>query len=759
MIIRQTPKIRVAFISALASAVIPAIAAEGQLEEITVTAQKREQSAQDIPIAIAAFTEEELRNLGARNLDDVPKYIPNVQLFDEYGTGQPTWVIRGVGLADWNANNTPAAAVYVDDVYITSNVMGGVGLFDLERIEVLKGPQGALYGRNTSGGAVRVVSRRPEMVESGGYASLTYGRWQTAIAEAAVNVPIGDQVAWRLAGRWQQSGDGWQTSLIDNEKFGEEDRWSVRSTLLFDVGEATEVLLILGAARDQSETVLGRGIGVYDPFTGGFCEPLLNGHLDDSVCATNATFYDPEFRFPDVQPEDGHGTLSNPINRLDNESLSANLQIRHDFASARLTSISAWQAFDYRLNFDYDGSQGEFGHQFTRSDIEAWSQEFRLESLSEGPVRWLLGLEFGRDELTEDRDFRVGDDPIVSALLGETANLQYDQETRHTAAYGQLDWPFADRWTLGVGLRYTDESKKYRNGDFTLLIGGFPFPFQIGLRDDTDLAIWAGKLSLDWQVNDSAMLFASYSRGFKSGGFFGGFPADGAQSIAPYGEETVDAWEVGLKSQWLDESLRLNGAVFYYDYQDVQGYLALFSDITQTVVTNLSNVGDAEHTGVEIELAWQTTDNLLLQASAGWLDAEVTDSDAFAASWLGTLESLEGRNRPFASDLAYTLLGRYDLSIRRYDWSAQIDYSWRDDRFGSGLSIIEETMYRQLEEYGLLGARISMADPDGRWEAALWGRNLADETYFVNVTTDDLASWMRLPGEPLSYGIDFRFNW
>lgn len=752
--------LRTALFCAVATvATTPAVGAEGVLEEVTVTAQKREQLAQDIPIAIAAFSQEELRNLGVHSLDQVPNFIPNVQLFDEYGTGQPTWVIRGVGLADWSANNTPAAAIYVDDVYLTSNVMGGVGLFDLERIEVLKGPQGALYGRNTSGGAVRVVSRRPELEESGGYAMLTYGRWNDAIAEAALNVPVGDQAAWRLAGRWEQSGDAWQTSLVDNEEFGEKDRWSIRSSFLFDVGEATEVLLILGAARDQSETVLGRGIGIYDPFTGGFCEPLLNGYLDDSACATNATFYDPEFRFPDVQREDGRTTLSDPINRLDNESLSVNLQIRHDFAAARLTSVTAYHGFDYALSFDYDGSQGEFGHQFARSDIEAFSQEFRLESLADGPVRWLVGLEYGRDDLSEDRDFLVGDDPIVGALLGEAANLQYDQETRHTAAYGQLDWSFADRWTLGAGIRYTDETKKYRDGNFTLFFGGFPFPFHAGLSNDTDLEIWSGKLSLDWQVNDNAMLYASYSRGFKSGGFFGGFPADGEQSITPYGEETVDAWEIGFKSQWLDDSLRLNGAVFYYDYQDVQGYLTFFSEVTGTVVTSLSNIGDAEHTGAEIDLAWQATDKLLLQASAGWLDAEITDSDAFAASWLGTLEPLEGRDRPFAPDFTYTLLGRYDFRIGNYDWSAQVDWSWRDDRSGSGLSIIEQTMFAQLGDYGLLGARISMADPDGRWEAALWGRNLADERYFVNVTTDDLASWMRLPGEPLSYGIDVRFNW
>lgn len=746
-------------VMALAFAAIPAFSAALVLEVIVVTAQKREQSAQSIPIAIAAFSDEELRNLGMRSLTDVPNFIPNVQLFDEYGTGQPTWVIRGVGLADWSANNTPAAAIYIDDVYLTSNVMGGVGLFDLQRIEVLKGPQGALYGRNTSGGAVRVVSQRPALSEVAGYASLSYGRWDTVVAQGAVNIPLGEQFAWRLAGSWEQSGDGWQTSLANNESFGEKDRWAVRSSLLFTPSDSTEILLVLGLAKDNSETVLGRGIGVYDPLTGGFCAPLLNGTLDDSSCAMNATFYDPQLRFPDQQSADGHTTFADPINQLDNDGSWVNLQVKHQFDTLQLSSITSYQVFDYALNFDYDGSNGAFGHQLARSEIEAWSQELRLESTSDESVRWMLGIELGGDDFEEDRDFLVGDDPFISSQLGEAANLRYDQKTEHTALYGQFDWAFADHWNLGLGLRYTDESKEYRNGEFLLVFGGAPFPFQTGLQSDIDMQIWSGKLSIDWQASDNAMLYASYSRGFKSGGIFGGFPGDGAQSIQPYNEEAVDAWELGFKSQWLDNSLRVNGAVFYYDYKDVQGYLTQFSELTQSVVTLLSNIGDAEHTGAELDLAWQASENLVLQANIGWLDAEISDSDASSVSWLGTLESLEGRDRPFAPDLTYTLLGRYSVTAGQLAWSAQLDYSWRDDRFGTGLSIIEQTMFQQLEDYGLLGARLTVAEAGGQWEAALWGKNLTDENYFVNVTTDDLASWMRLPGEPMSYGVELRYNW
>ena len=177
------------------------VAAAVPLEEIVVTAHKRQESAQDVGMSIRSFGAEQLRELGAGTLRDVPVFTPNVELFDEYGTGQPTWVIRGVGLADFNANNTPTAAIYVDDVYMTSNVMGGVQLFDVQRVEVLKGPQGALYGRNTSGGAVRVLTNAPDPAADGGDVSLLYGRWGNAIADGAVNVPVGERAAVRQQAR------------------------------------------------------------------------------------------------------------------------------------------------------------------------------------------------------------------------------------------------------------------------------------------------------------------------------------------------------------------------------------------------------------------------------------------------------------------------------------------------------------------------------------------------------------------------------
>jgi iron complex outermembrane recepter protein len=682
------------------------------LEEVIVTAQKRAENLQQVGIAADIFTADDLRSVGANSLADVTKFATNVQLYDEYGTGQPTWVIRGVGLQDFNANNTPTAAIYVDDVYMSSNVMGGQALFDLERIEVLKGPQGALYGRNTSGGAVRVITQRPLLGESGGYVYGSYGRWDDIATEGAANVPLGDTAAVRLAGRWNRSYEGWQQNLITGEEHGEQDRWALRTSLLATLGSGTEVLLRVHAARDDSETTLAQAVGLYDPVTFDFCAPLLAGRLDDAGCAAYSTFFDPDFRFPDVQGKDGRRTLSDPINRLRNRSGGGSLELSHDFGSVTLTAISGYENFRFEQYFDYDGGLGEFGHQHGKTDIEAFSQEFRLASATNGPLDWQLGLEYAKDELTEDREFLFGDDLfiLVPTFGGDRIALGYDQETESWAAWGQLGYQLTDTLKLNAGVRYTDEEKDYSNGGTSILAGSDAFPVSSGLQSDLALDIFSGKLDLDWSFSDSAMLYLSVSRGFKSGGFFGGFPSDGEASIEPYDEETVTAWEIGLKSQWLDDKLRLNAALFHYDYEDVQGYTTIQDPDTGLVLTRLGNIGDAEHDGFEVELQWLPTQRLMLMANGAWLDAEITDSDTVVATWLGSVEPLEGSRRQSTPEYSYSLIGRYTVPVCcALESTLQLDYNWRDDFSGQGLSVIEQTMGDQQEAYGLFGARLSLA--------------------------------------------------
>jgi iron complex outermembrane receptor protein len=744
-----------------AAALIPPAHAAG-IEEIVITAQKREQNLQDVGIAVDAFAGEDLRALGATSLADVTRFATNVQLYDEYGGGQPTWVIRGVGLQDFNPNNTPTAAIYVDDVYLTSNVMGAQSLFDLERIEVLKGPQGALYGRNTSGGAVRVITQRPDLEAVSGYVTGNYGRWEDGSLEGAVNVPLTDTMAFRLAGRAQKSNEGWQENVITGEEHGEQDRWAVRASFLAELSDTAQALLRVHGAEDNSETALMNALGIYDPETFDFCAPVLSGHVDNSQCAAYGTFFDPLFRFPDVQADDGTETLSDPINKLDNSSFGAALELTFDFDALTLTSITGYEDFDYGLLFDYDGSFGEYGHQHGQTDIETFSQEFRLASETGEQLEWQVGVEYATDDLTEDRRYMYADDLFIltnpEVLGGEAIVLGYDQKTESLAAWGQIGYALTDALKLNVGLRYTEEEKDYENGGITLIFDGAPIPLSSGLEENLDMNIVSGKVGLEWFVSDEAMLYASISRGFKSGGFFGGFPSNGQAAIHPYDEETVTAYEVGIKSQWLDDTLRFNGAVFFYDYADAQGYTTVQEG--ELVLTRLGNVGDAEHQGVEMELLWHPTERLSLQFNGAWLEAEITDSDATAVSWLGVEVPLEGLDRRMAPEWSYSTIGQYTVPVgTALQATFQVDYNWRDDLSGSGLTVFEDTLIDEQDAYGLLGARIALAPSDATWEVALWGRNLADEEYVTNVTTDDIASWALMPGQPMSYGLSATFNW
>lgn len=758
---RKSPRRSRATLTTTLAAVLalPATAQEPRLDEVVVTAQKRSENLQQVGIAIDAFSGEDLDEMGFHTLADVTKISSNVELFDEYGSGQPTWVIRGVGLADFNANNTPTAAIYVDDIYMTSNVMGGMALFDLERIEVLKGPQGALYGRNTSGGAVRVLSRRPDMTQAGGYVTANYGRWDDASLEAATNMPLSDTMAVRVAGRWNQSYDGWQENVLTGEEHGEKDRWALRASLLTTFGGQGEALLRIHGGKDESEITLGQTIGLYNPAGPGFCAPILAGRIDNSACAAYSTFYDQVM--PNAQSNDGSKTLADPINKLDNSSVGGSLELSWEFPTARLTSITGLEDFEYHLLFDYDGGHGEYSHQDASTDIKVFSQEFRLASTSEGALDWQLGLEYGTDDLDEDRKFQFKDDffTLVPMFGGQAGVLAYDQETESWAAWAQLGYQLTETIRLNAGVRYTDEEKKYKNGSVGVISAGTYYPWFTGIEDSLDLDIFSGKISLDWNVTDSAMMYLSVSRGFKSGGFFGGFPSNGPSSIVPYDEETVIAYEVGLKSQWLENTLRFNVALFHYDYQDAQGFYSVL-DPNGLLLTRLGNVGDAEHDGMEVELLWAPTERFSLQANGAWLDARITDSDLMIASWMGTFTPLEGHKRRMAPDYSYSLIGRYTMPLgESLESTLQLDYNWRDDLGGDGASVIESTMLSEQDAYGLLGARLSLSPVGGSWEVALWGHNLADEEYVVNVTNDNVASWMRIPGQPRSYGIEASYHW
>lgn len=572
--------------------------ADRTMDQVMVTSTRRAESSQSVPASLAVLDRDLLRALDAVTLTDAAGAVPGAEIFDDRGAGKPTWVIRGVGLTDFNVNNTPTAAVYYDDAYLSSNVLGGIGLFDLERVEVLKGPQGGLYGRNTTGGAVRVISAKPDMSEVSGEVRASYGSWDTVQVQGAVNLPImEDKLAIRLAGQSLQGG-GWQDSLAtaEDDQHGDQDFLALRGQVRAALTAKTEATLKLDLGRDRSETALGLSIGAYDAF-GDFCGPLASGQQGGAGCiGLHNLLGDP--RLPSDQEKDGRTVLSNPINELNNDRMGLNLLIESDLGFAELKSISSYLSFDYEQAYDYDGTPLAFfqtnPNAPTGSEVQQYQQEMILVSKADQPLSWLVGANWSRETIDQENYGDISDNVFAQMELASLFPVgtptvlalatDYEQVTESWAVYGEAGFDLSDTVTLNGSLRYTDEDKDLNGYTSFVDFGGFTAEVldDVDLRTSLDENL-SGHIGINWSPNDALRAYAKYSRGSKSGGFFGGVVATAAE-LGPYGAETVDAVEIGFKSQPAD-NLILNGAVFYYDYQDAQGYATVFNTVVQGPVT------------------------------------------------------------------------------------------------------------------------------------------------------------------------------
>ena len=769
-----------------------------QLDVVIVTAQKREQNLQDVPIAITAFDEDTLNELGVNNLTDVANFTPGATVRDDRGAGQPTWVIRGVGLEDFNANNTPTAGVFYDDVYLVGNPLAGIGLFDIEQVEVLKGPQGGLYGRNTTGGAVRLVSNRPDLNEYSGYGEAQFGSWGRYGLEGAVGGPIiEDKLGFRLAAMAEQGG-GWQDSLVtpEDDEHGDRDFLAAKGQLLFAPTPKLDLLLKVDAGYDRSETVLARVIGTYTLDGTGFngdptqtCAPILAGNRDDAACATYASRFVPNALSPSLQSDNGETVISEPVNELDNDWIGVTFDASYDLGFAEFRSISSYIDYTYFQIFDFDATEldlSDSSEEFPNTDatIEQWSQEFRLVSSTDGPLSWILGAMYATDTKTQLAWFDFSDAVANPANLGITrAASDIEQETDHWAIYASGDFDISPTLNLNGSIRYTDETQDYTYvslitfADFASDLFGLPpgevwrlVPDQLGLITgvpdgrpnemlETELEEQvSGHIGINWTPADNVLLYAKYSRGFKSGGFYGA-AATTIDEVLPYPEETNDAFEIGVKSQLWDQ-LQVNAALYHYQYSDAQGLVDVENTLDPTSsLTILQTLGDAEHTGLEVDVLWQPPQvpGLTLQAAGAWIDAEITDTDQVTEDLFGNQFSLEGFGRTYAPEFSYTTNAQYDFQLTD-SIVGRVGgvYTWTDDlRPRDTFPADSDFGAEKIESYGLLDLRVAIANEQAGWEVALLGQNVTDETYFVG-TSSSLGSFFQTPGRPANWTIRLR---
>ncbi len=762
-----------------------ALAAEDTavIEEIVVTARKREESVQDIPVAVTALTTE-LENASVRNLTDLTGYSPNL-IFSEDGSrggGGANINIRGISptRSDDNSFDAPIAVV-VDDVYLGTLAGQVMENFDLERVEILRGPQGTLFGKNTVGGVINVVRSRPTG-ELGAKFNVTLGEDGQQELRAVVNMALSDQLALKLFGTDIQY-DGHINNITTGNDAGERDYQNVGATLLWEASENFEALFTAEIFRDEGildafQTNYNTAPGVFAPpppgspendFSGGFTTCLAFGQCRTSLST------------PSVSTNNVDNDFS-----LDTDAFTLRMEYDLD-ENLSLVSITGYRDVEEYRIYDFDASAAPFITIERWNEYDQFSQELRLDGQYDN-VSFTTGVyyftnEFEQDWVTGDSfwnivfgSFGLGPasdpaawalcvngvlgalacDPGLTSVAGNVTQILYEtQETKSTAIYGQVDWRFAEQWTATFGLRWTKEEKDFVAGQAYLsnearqLMRVFPQGFADLNNDWTEVS---PKLGLSYEINDSSMAYFSYAEGFHSGGFFGV-----NQNIADFERDQYDpefakTYELGYKSQHFNDRLRFNLTYFYNDFEDKQESFVALDPTTNTVASVFDNAGSVIYQGWELETQFVINENFRAFFNYGYLDAEYDEFDTDinpndGQTIIEDATHLEPRNAP---EFTYAIGGTLSFPLGEGALELFVKYTKIDD--------LESNL---LNTGGGVDDREDLAASIGyysdRWSLSAYGRNMTDEQseVFIPIATLFAAGSIT---RPRSYGVEFTYH-
>lgn len=714
------------------------------IQEVTVTARRIQESLQETPVAVTALTAEDLAVRGVGSLDEVGRYTPNVAFFASGISGKNSGqaYIRGVGQFDYLLSTDPGVGIYVDGVYLARSLGNLLDLVDIERVEILRGPQGTLYGKNTIGGAINVVTRKPgEDFE--GAVELKTGSYDRIDARASLSgALIPGVLAAKIAAN-TKNADGFGRRPLAGDRSGDEGNTAVQGMLQWTPAEAVKVLLsadytrvdeALSFHRTQEINLAAPLVGLHNALAG----PLAPLHglaipVYDQRWLTGGEFTDnsTDSNFNDQRIWGVSGTLT------------------WDLGGLTLESITAYRDMELSFGTDPDGSPAVIIDEIDTNDQNQFTQEIKLSGQSFGDrLTWVGGGYFLREKADSTLDIRAHEaifqalerlpaailplGPVscpspppapcaggrgnpVNAALDVSRTSTLDQETQSIAAYAQGSWSFNDRLSGTYGIRYTNEDKDFAYS-LRLRQTGIVLVPRTAVSDS-----WSDvshRVGLEYRWTDDLMTYLSAAKGFKSGGFNGrGRAANEIQSYAP---EEIWAYEFGLKSEWLDRRLRLNGAAFFYDYTDLQFTLST-SDARGLQVIVVGNAAAAEIKGAELEATALLSEHLQLDASVGYLDSKYTEVDPGAD--IGTNDELIGApewTAGLGAEVTIPLAQRGDLGLRA-------DYSYRSKTYFDAVN----TESVSQEGYGLLNLRATLASADGRRSLAFGVTNATDETYKV----------------------------
>lgn len=709
------------------------------LEEVIVTAKKRDENMQDVPIAISAFSGDTMNEIGVTRAGQLGDYVPGLEITAPAGEGSQLLVfLRGAGLADFAPNNAGPIGFYADEVFISSPILTSFQFLDLQRVEVLKGPQGTLYGRNTTGGAIKFISNKPtEEFEANFLGS--YGNYGTTKLEASVSGPLTDSIRARAAISKNDS-DGFVDNLVTGEDENGIDVLTWRTIVDADLGDSTTMRFNLHGAKTDQPTSKYNHVG------------LLPGGTDVLGYAGPDDLYKGEYNRND--------------DKVETDAIGGYVQFDVDFDDFAFTSITAYDDMDSSLAEETDASPLDMLWIESDYDSDTFSQELRLAGSTE-TVTWLAGVYYLDEDYDQKayydlfgelRAFTGGVSDPTGELFGApilNALAKISQNTKTYAVFGQADIDITEKLTATLGLRYTDEERTF-DTSATLIDDVLFGPDGLEAYNFSDLDFsddqFSWRVGMDYITDSDALLYTSISRGFKSGGFNGSllsFDADEAALQAkPYDSEFVTAYEVGYKGEFAEGRLRLNAALFYNDFEDLQVFT--FTNTGDLPVSVLDNASSADVTGLELDVVWYPTDSLLLNVSAAFMDSELKDFETDGGT------DLSGNEISLTPETSVTALARYDHDLGDLGSAfVQATAAYRSSFFFTP----DNADFLEQDSYTLVSARIGYSHPSDKWGLALFGNNLTEEEY-INFAFDlsDFGVIPEFAGVPRTYGIELRVN-
>ena len=752
---------------------ISAGASAAQIEEITVTAQMRAESLKDVPMAVSAFTGDTVKNSNLNDFKDLFALTPGISgetsdsFFDAVS-------VRGVNNNSFGSGSDPALGVFLDGVY-QSRTGATPSLYDLDRVEIVKGPQGTLFGRNTASGAISMASRKPGDTFAG-EVSVDAGQYGRADFEGSIDMPLGDNLAVRIAGIHQQE-DGHIENLAGGRDLGASETDAMRITTVYDGFDSTTITLMA-----QYEDRVGDGTIYRALDTDGDYDQVYN----------------------DVQGKD------------ESEIGDVILTVEHDLASGTtLSSITGYKTHNYTYVEDFDGTADPVDTYVRDQNGDFFSQEFRLTSNNSGPFNWVLGASYYQEDLNayfagiDDEDFicdgiyadeweegldtfdtcaSLPQDVIDEAFGFEGEPWEYAPgnlsieaadtigEYSGWGVFANTTFDLTEATTLGLGVRYTEDQKKYSVDSPwpDTWTGGWNYQSMYTDGPITADNTWSnvsGRATLTHVISDELTTYASVATGYKSGGFdYLSYkvtdPAYGTDEDSQYAwldeqgyevnadnaepnrfdEENVLSYELGVKARLLDNRLALNAAAFQYTYDNLQQ--AFF--VGAAAITR--NVGESEGQGLEVDARWLITDNLDLYLGMAWLNTEFSGAPAELC------EGCDGNEMAFSPEFSSAAILTYSRMTGMGEMSLSTEYNFTGEQF----SELENSDDVKLDSRNVVNMRLALTSPDETWRAGIYAENLFGEEYYHWGYTEALYNLPATKTDPsrgrvLGVNLDYRF--